>query len=113
MILTFDRFINEVSLVKSLNLFTEITKEVAENNKEIEFYSAYTGFVESEEGADYKFKQAYNESEVRKIKIDRTDKDYGRIQRQYSYRYINPTKIDIVKQKIAIKANIIHHLDAI
>jgi hypothetical protein len=124
---TFKDYISEISLVKSLNIFSEIVQEVSELNKDVYIYTTYKGFVEDKTKTDYIFRQGYRKYHLKtigfdkrklqkyeldsnkKVKINDIKKRY---RKKYTFLNIDYNKVDKKQQSLAFKANIIHHLDA-
>jgi hypothetical protein len=121
---TFSEYLSNISLVKSLNTFSDLVKEVAELNKDIFIYTTYAGFVKDQEKADYIFTQGYRKWNKKTVVFDKkkvntsfeekiTDKELRkRFRKKYTFINVDYNKVDKKKQALAFKANIIHHLDA-
>jgi hypothetical protein len=117
-------YISEISLVKSLNVFTNIVSEVSQLNRDIYLFTTYSGFIDDEENADYIFKQGYRIWNKKTVAFDKkmnlnienkklTDKELRkRFRKKYTFINVDYKKVDNAKQTLAFKANIIHHLDA-
>lgn len=120
---TFKKYIENISLVKSLNMFTSIVSEITKLEKEVSLYTSFDkGFVhkkQSNKEADLKMVQKYNIARPKTIAFDKKPtrlqelEGWERYQKTYTFFNIDKNFIDGRKQVLAFKANLIHHLDAV
>ena len=120
---TFKKYIENISLVKSLNMFTSIVSEITTLEKEVALYTSLDkGFVNNNMNkpeVDLKMVQKYNKASSKTIAFDKKPtklqalEGWERYKKKYTYLNIDKKYIDARKQVLAFKANLIHHLDAV
>ena len=120
---TFKKYIENISLVKSLNMFTSIVSEITKLENEVSLYTSFDkGFVHnkmSKKEADLKMVQKYNIARSKTIAFDKKPtklqdlEGWERYRKTYTFFNIDKKLIDGRKQVLAFKANLIHHLDAV
>jgi hypothetical protein len=118
---TFKKYIENISLVKSLNMFTSIVSEITTLEKEVTLYTSFDkGFVNNkQQEVDLKMVQKYNKASSKTIAFDKKPtklqglEGWERYKKTYTYLNIDKKHIDARKQVLAFKANLIHHLDAV
>lgn len=106
-------FINEVVLFKSLDLISRLTEKISNMNKTIDIYTHSSGYTLDNTQALWLFKQCYNVAYTKVICVDKGKGKNKRVRRSITYSMRKANTIDVAKQSLAIKANLIHNLDAI
>ena len=109
---TFDNFLNSIAFFKMMDWASQLTKNLTKKQRKIILLINKNGFQNDKTKAKWMFEQQYNNNEKMVVTSDTI---VGDIRRRKQLTFIKNKKgtIDGSKQALSIKANLIHHLDAI
>jgi DNA-directed RNA polymerase len=107
----FFEFLNNLALVKSLNILIDYVDFLIKNNKDFVVYTTFDGFIFNKSKSDLLIGLNYNKREKHKYSYSVSAKE-KRKKKQMHLVFFNKER-DKQKEIRAFKANYIHHIDSI
>lgn len=107
----FYNFIENLAIVKPLNIVFDYISFLIKNNKDFVMYTSFKGFVIDEKFSDLSINLNYNKKENYKYSYSLSKKNKRKRKQLSLVFFIN--KRDKLKEIRAFKANYIHHIDSI